>query len=41
MGVTGVRIAFWLACALHLCAWIDLPATTRYYAYDLHAPRIT
>ncbi|HWR65852.1 MAG TPA: hypothetical protein VN364_07010, partial [Bellilinea sp.] len=32
-----------LACALHPFGlpWMNLPAITRYYAYDLHAPRIT
>jgi 16S rRNA (guanine(1405)-N(7))-methyltransferase len=31
-----------LACALHPFGlpWMDLPVVTRYYAYDLHAPRV-
>lgn len=41
--VTGQpRVILDLACALHPFSfpWMGLPADTRYYAYDIHAPRL-
>jgi len=36
------RVILDLACALHPFSfpWMGLPADTRYYAYDIHAPRL-
>ncbi len=41
--VTGApRVVLDLACALHPFSfpWMGLPASTRYYAYDIHGPRL-
>lgn len=41
--VTGrPQVILDLACALHPFSfpWMDLPASTQYYAYDIHAPRL-